>query len=55
MQGNNKKLSEETVLKIEKCLFKYGQACEVKIEHGEQIVVSINRKKMRDVKTSADK
>lgn len=49
------KLTESTIEKIEKCLFDYGQTCEVKIEHGEQVVVSINRKKMRDTKVSADK
>ena len=51
----NSRLTEETVSKIEKCLFDYGQTCEVKIEHGEQVVVSINRKKMRDTKVSTDK
>lgn len=51
----NSRLTEETVSKIEKCLFDYGQTCEVKIEHGEQVVVSINRKKMRDTKVPAYK
>lgn len=47
---DKKHLTEETVAKIEKCLFNYGQTCEVKIEHGEQTVISISRKKMRDTK-----
>ena len=29
------KLTESTIEKIEKCLYVYGQTCEVKIERGE--------------------
>ena len=44
------KLTESTIEKIEKCLYVYGQTCEVKIERGEQVVVSISRKKMQGSK-----
>lgn len=51
---DKKKLQPDTIAKIEKCLFNYGQTCEVKIEHGEQTVISINRKKMRDTKVLSE-
>lgn len=43
-----KKLTEETIEKIERCLFTIGKPCEVKIEHGEPIVICINRTPIHD-------
>lgn len=43
-----KKLTEATIEKIERCLFSIGKPCEVKIEHGEPIVICINRTPIHD-------
>lgn len=52
----NKHLSEDTIEKIERCIFTIGKPCEVKIEHGEPIVICINRMpiKSRDTKVSQE-
>lgn len=43
-----KKLSQETITKIEKCIFNLGKTCEVKIEHGQPTVIAIQRNVIRD-------
>jgi hypothetical protein len=43
-----KKLSQETIAKIEKCIFNLGKTCEVKIEHGQPTVIAIQRNVIRD-------
>ncbi len=43
-----KKLSSETIEKIERCIFTLGKTCEVKIEHGQPTVIAIQRNIVRD-------
>lgn len=44
----DKKLSVETVEKIEKCLYTFGKPCEVKLEHGKPTVIVIQRQVFKD-------
>lgn len=48
----DKHLTTETIEKIERCLFTIGKPCEVKIEHGEPIVICINRTPIKDKEKS---
>ncbi len=44
----DKKLSQEDIEKIEKCLYVFGRTCEVKLEHGKPTVVVIQRQVFKD-------
>ena len=47
----SKRLEQETIEKIERCIFTIGKPCEVKIEHGKPTVVAIQRTVVQDRKT----
>lgn len=56
--NKNRHLTADTIEKIERCIFTIGKPCEVKIEHGEPIVICIHRtpiKSKEDTKVSQEK